>query len=195
MIVEDFRMHHRERGFTLVEMLVTLGILSILTFVTVGVFGSWMLRQRLDLSGRETIALLQRGRILAIKRSSTTRVVLSVVIKPATSEIVGGIAELEERNPSGNWTRVDGVRAEVVLAEGALFTTDTNTDLHSPVSPEPSVYVFRNNGRIADGSDGIIGSDITTSTLVLQNHYGHQVWIELKPTGKITLLKKAGEEG
>jgi prepilin-type N-terminal cleavage/methylation domain-containing protein len=187
MIVEDFRMRHRERGFTLVEMIVTLGVLAILTFVTVGAFGSWMVRQRMNLSGRETVALMQRARILAIKRSSTTRVVL----------IRGGnanLAELEERNPSGNWTRVDGVRAEVFLAEGAFFTTFDNTSIETPNSPDPKVYVFRNNGRIADGSDGLIGADIGASRLTLQNRYGHEVEIELKGTGKITIAKKAGEE-
>jgi prepilin-type N-terminal cleavage/methylation domain-containing protein len=183
MIVEDFRMHYRERGFTLVEMLVTLMVLGILTFVVVGAFGSWMLKQRMNLSGRETVALMQRGRILAIKRSSTTRVVLSPIIDPATNDIISAKAELEERIPSGGWARVDGVRAEVLLAEGAVF------------SPLPTAYVFRNNGRIADGSDGIIGPDISISTLVLHNIHGHQVEIELKPTGKITLKKKAGVEG
>ena len=188
-------MHYRERGFTLIEILVTLGILGILTFVTVGAFGSWMIRHRMNLSGRETVALMQRARMLAIKRSSTTRVVLSVVLHPTTNEFIGGIAELQQRDSTGNWAVLDNVRSEVFLAEGAFFTIVDNPDPNIPVSPEPDVYVFRNNGRIADGSDGLIGSDIPNSTLVLQNRYDHEVWIELRPTGKITILKKAGAEG
>jgi prepilin-type N-terminal cleavage/methylation domain-containing protein len=65
-----------ERGFTLVEMLVLVGIIAILSIVAAPTFLSYIQSSTLQAGARELASTINRGRQLAISRNTTVCVQL-----------------------------------------------------------------------------------------------------------------------
>ncbi|ESK54392.1 GspH/FimT family pseudopilin [Acinetobacter tjernbergiae] len=62
------------RGFTLIELMVTLSIVVIITIMAAPSFGNMMTRQKLDTSARDFMAVLNQGRSQATVLRSTVAV-------------------------------------------------------------------------------------------------------------------------
>jgi prepilin-type N-terminal cleavage/methylation domain-containing protein len=66
---------HRQAGFTLVELLITLALMAILMLIAVGPLDKFMHRGKIEGIARQTSSLMYRARFEAIQRSVPARVV------------------------------------------------------------------------------------------------------------------------
>ncbi|WP_165782394.1 GspH/FimT family pseudopilin [Solilutibacter silvestris] len=110
----------RERGFTLIELMVTVAVLAIVAAIAAPSFTQLILRSRLTSTANEVVAALQLARMEAIRRNGSTDVC------PTTD---GSTCS------GANWSRFivvshkggDQVVREVVLAQQAVAIGNADT--------------------------------------------------------------------
>lgn len=74
MLTMIISVKHRARGFTLVELMVTLTVLGVLLTIAVPSFLEWLQRDRLKSAGGALYSDLQYARVTAVARNATTYV-------------------------------------------------------------------------------------------------------------------------
>lgn len=106
------------KGFTLTEVVVTLGILGIMMAITVPSYISWLPRHRLQTSVRQIYDDLNLAKIRAIKDNT----VAVIIFKPASNDYDIFL------DTSGNWAYDGGeplIRQSASLETGVTITGTT----------------------------------------------------------------------
>lgn len=74
MYARTQRMHGRQRGFTMLELMVTIAVLAIIMGMAAPSFRNMMLSNSLSAAGNEVIAALQLARMEAVRRRGNVEV-------------------------------------------------------------------------------------------------------------------------
>jgi prepilin-type N-terminal cleavage/methylation domain-containing protein len=172
----------RERGFSIVELLVVLAILAILALAAAPWFAKISQRNEVKSAGRELAITLAAARMRAVKRNLPAR----VVITRDTGSV--GFHRVE--------TFEDVIPTPLKVGDGRIsarvdFPT---TGLPAPYSTQPSVITFGPDGRaVAAGTfiiRGVVGAGTT-----------NDLPVDVAANGKIevlgpnpTVLKPRGTE-
>ncbi|RPJ26675.1 MAG: prepilin-type N-terminal cleavage/methylation domain-containing protein [Planctomycetaceae bacterium] len=141
------------KGFTLVELMVTIGIVAILSVMAIPNFISWLPKTQTGSAAREILTTIQLAKIAAVKESANVVVHFTV----ASGELLafvddgagGGMADDRVRNGSERLVRKYTMPPGVTLALPSL-----GTDLE-----------FTNRGLPNAGGDVSVSSSGGTKTI------------------------------
>ena len=150
----------RQRGFTLVELVVTLVIASVLATVAMPGMSTMLVSNRIRTSGTDLMSALLLARSEAIKRNG------QVAVQPAIAgdwsqgwivEAVGGGEQYERREALGTDVQVSGGPTEIVYDRNGRLTALGMTklqldDAHGRVTPRCLAIDLSGMPRISYGS-------------------------------------------
>jgi len=119
--------HSLPRGFTLIEIMISLTVLGILLMVALPSFGTWLQNQQLRAASEATLTGLQVARAAAIQRN----VLVQFVSGPGTGWTV---TEAVTANPVQSRSPAEGSPNAVLTVTPAGATTVTFTPLGSVVA-------------------------------------------------------------
>ncbi len=97
-------------GFSLVELLVAIGIVSILMAVAIPVVIAWLPNLRLQRDARQLVSNLQKARLEAVKQDQCVGIVFTTVPLPAT----GGGYKIFMDDGGGMGAVCNGIRDETI---------------------------------------------------------------------------------
>ena len=96
----EMKIMHKNSGFTLTELMVTIAIVAILASLAIPNFIAWLPNYRLRSGAEEIQSTLQFARITAIKRNATATVAFDIANETYRAS-VGGQAIRGGRMPAG----------------------------------------------------------------------------------------------
>jgi type IV fimbrial biogenesis protein FimT len=156
MSQHQFLWHHRERGFTMVELMVTISIGMILMAIAVPGLEELIDAQRVKGFAYELVSDLTLARSEALKRGQ------NVTLTPSSTGWGGGwTVTTTQTSPS---LAVIQLSQKNLAGTGVTFTQS------------PSALTFDNNGRLAGAS--------TTTRFGFGDRSSHQRCISIDPTGR-----------
>lgn len=124
-----------DRGFTLLEILAAIGIISILAAVALSDWGSLFSSYRLNAAGRQLYGDLQRARMRAVMENTTFKVVSSAGNSNYTLQREDTVVESKPL-PSGIEILVDSTRiftSRGTASSGRIQLCDSSTDKRTDV--------------------------------------------------------------
>ena len=120
----------KRNGFSLVELLVVIGIMATLMTIAGISYNSWMQRYRLEGQVRELYVDLMNARVLAMQKN----IVHGITIEANAYKLV------EDTDNSGTITSTDAVRRTKSLAYSSDWSNNTATlDTRGLVSPSVTI--------------------------------------------------------
>ena len=127
-------MRRAERGFTLVELMVIVGIISILVTISAGDFRKWMRSQKLNELTREVFHTLVIARSKAVKNGVTVTVTF-------TND---GLLAFVDYNEDGTFTR----NADAIVYQGKVGDRQLSTrpDTVVELTDAPAKVLFNGQG-------------------------------------------------
>lgn len=157
----------RQRGFTLIELMVAVAIMGILFAFAIPNFESFVNSNRLTSGANEMVASLQTARMEALRRNRRVVVCLSADPNSATpgcttTNPTGWVVFLD-KDISGTFTTGDTLLRASTLKDRLIVLTS------------PAVagkIIFRSDGLAHDSSDTLLNGSVqfcTTTTRPLQN--------------------------
>lgn len=168
---------HDQRGVTLIEVLLALGLLVLLITQAVPAFGQWLERQRLHGVARTLAAELQQARQEAIVQGDSRPVYLHFRPGPGWCYGFSRQSDCDCRQP------------DATHPEACLFTTRNVQRLtRRDAGPWPGITL--NQAAFSQGAslrfDPLRGL-ASAGRLELENRYGEQLQIRVSPLGRIRL--------
>jgi len=152
-----------ERGFTLVELLITTAVLAVLTFLALPSFNQWIVNTKIRSTTESVLAGFQLARAEAVRLNRGVRVTLNADTSWTVAEILSGnvIQTRPAAEGTGNtvMTITPGTATTVDfngLGRVANLTPITQIDLDSTAIPAASTKELRikiNTGGAARACD------------------------------------------
>ncbi|MDP1527388.1 MAG: GspH/FimT family pseudopilin [Rhodocyclaceae bacterium] len=130
--------HHRQQGFSLIELMVTLAVLAIIIAIAVPSFKTMILNQRVKSASFDIVASLAYARGEAVKQNG------NITITPT-----GG-------NWSNGWT---------MSGSGGVFKTQSA--FANVTITGPATIVFGRSGRVTAGTGNIQIDDSESSSAIV----------------------------
>ena len=159
----------KSTGFTLMELLVTIGIIAVVSAIAVPNFMSWLPKYRLGNASRDVLAILQKTRVRAVKDNLLCAVQFNVGNESYTaiSDDGAGTADTTPADgiPDG---RGNGIfeATETVIAAGSLLA---GIDIVSTTGLTGGRVVFDTQGVASESGSIIIRNDRGDSrTIVIE---------------------------
>lgn len=158
----------RAKGFTVVELMITLGVIAILTVVAVPSFNSMINSNRLTTASNEIVAALNTARMEAIKRNAYT-------------QFCSDSGSINTTDTLGTRCGTQSGAVFVQLAPASTSTVfDAPPDLQMPIQLHGHINAIRFHGDglgYAPGSTapysdsgGTALADVCTASLKTNNH-------------------------
>lgn len=185
MNVREMRSTSRQRGLTLIELIVVIAIAAILLTVAIGGFGTMFSRKRLEGAAAEIATQLQLARTEAVARNVPTRVSFGT-----NCHVVHTHPFANTPATTCNGATVTAGAANVVTI--AAFQREVNdvTVTREPAGTPLQYYQFDNlTGRM--GTDGGTGHGI----LVGSAAGSWQLRVLVEATGRVQLCTPSGLPG
>ena len=126
---------HRQRGFTLIELIIVLVVMAVLLVVAVGGFGSSFARKRVEGRAADIVTHLQQARTEAISRNGPVRTTLG------TNCLLVHTWPALATAPSCSGSTVTSSLPVVILA-AVEFTASDVTVTREPVGQPVGYYQF-----------------------------------------------------
>ena len=98
--IQEMEIMHKNSGFTITELMVTIAVVAILASLAIPNFIAWLPNYRLRSGAEEIQSTLQFARITAIKRNATATVAFDIANETYRAS-VGGQAIRGGRMPAG----------------------------------------------------------------------------------------------
>ena len=98
--IQEMEIMHKNSGFTITELMVTIAVIAILASLAIPNFIAWLPNYRLRSGAEEIQSTLQFARITAIKRNATATVAFDIANETYRAS-VGGEAIRGGRMPAG----------------------------------------------------------------------------------------------
>jgi prepilin-type N-terminal cleavage/methylation domain-containing protein len=118
----------KSSGFTLMELLVTIGIIAVVSAIAVPNFMSWMPKYRLGNASRDVLAILQKTRVRAVKDNLLCAVQFNVGNESYTAieDDGAGTADTTPADgiPDGRGDRIFQATETVIAAKSLLAGID-----------------------------------------------------------------------
>jgi prepilin-type N-terminal cleavage/methylation domain-containing protein len=183
------RLRNSRQGFTLLEMMVTIGIIMLLAITGVHSFANskgWMARVRLKAAGRDLAMNLQYAKLEAIKRNTLCSVTFGQQVGSTTYSYVVFAEDSASRN-----LVYDG--ADVILKQVAA--SDYKDITFNPTKTGTGITPLQNNTGnlpvIAFNSRGMPltknSSTFSGGTIFMSDVFGNSMWVDVTVAGQIKL--------
>ena len=171
-----------QRGVTLIELLLALGLLVLLVTQAVPAFGQWLDRHRLQAAARAVAADLQLARSEAIARGSSRPVYLH--FRPGTGWCYG-----MSRNP-----RCDCRRSRARHPDACVITTrNAPRLLRREADPHVGIVLRRARfGRTTSVRFDPLRGLARAGRVELENRRGEQLQVRVSPLGRIRTCRPGG---
>ena len=99
--IQEMEIMHKNSGFTITELMVTIAVIAILASLAIPNFLAWLPNYRLRSGAEEIQSTLQLARITAIKENSTVTVDFNTANETYRAFVVGGQTIRGGRMPAG----------------------------------------------------------------------------------------------
>ena len=182
MISRRIDRHHSSRGYSLIEILVVVGIIGILSLITVPAFINYQRRNAVRSALRSFTSDLRSFRQFAISKNAYVRLEF---------ENAREYRVYQSTNFGSTWTdmqlgAIGADRNVRYLPETMAFTANTYNDSDSDGKPDVD---FRPDGTAGDYA----GSSVTAGTITMQTDWQdiiNQVVVDMSTTGQIKTTEK-----
>ena len=189
------KMKQHTSGFSLIELLLIIVIISVLAAIAIPTFSRWLPNYRLKQAARELYSNLQRTKAAAIKGNSEWRVYFDNSVSPGRYFMCSGMGA------NGAWDTPSGLGGDDVVAmtfnlssyEGVNYgygnaLKDVNGDPFSSsiVYGSAPVAAFTNRGTVstpgyvylsnAKGTAYAVGTPGTAGVVVIRKYNGANAW-------------------
>jgi len=187
-----------DQGFTLLELLVTMIILSILLGITIPGFSSWLPKYRLRGAARDVYSNLQLAKMTAVKDRARCGILFNVT---------GNGYQMISSGPDRNWDSTSGSRAgddeilkEVRLSEygsgvGYGHGTAIKTATNNPDTNWDNNVTFPGDGVVFDSRGMVLSPSGAASTggyVYLQNSKNSTHAMGVWSSGVIVMARWTG---
>ncbi|MBU0484846.1 MAG: prepilin-type N-terminal cleavage/methylation domain-containing protein [Proteobacteria bacterium] len=149
---------NNKRGFSLIELMVTVGVVGILSAVIVPVTTASLPNYRLKGAARDVYSLMQKARLLAVKRDINARVVFNDAVSPGSYRLElngNGVVDLPEEYQVDLATYGSGV--DFGLPPGAPVNWGGNP-INNAVGYAAKMCSFQSNGLVGGGTVYLINN-------------------------------------
>ena len=128
-----------ERGFSLIELLIVIGLLGLVVLVGMPALDDWLERYRVRTAAQNLAADMQLQRMRAVSRNRQFRIAFDALNSEYT---------LFESDGGGGWTQIEVVPNS--LPQGVTFTSTLGDPIQLSFAGDADVAVFHPDGSVND---------------------------------------------
>jgi len=128
-----------EQGFSLIELIVVIGLLGLIVLVGMPALDDWLERYRVRSAAQNLAADMQLQRMRAVSRNRQFRIAFDAANSQYT---------LFESDGGGGWTTIDPTAN--TLPQGVTFSSTLGDPIQLSFAGNPDVAIFHPDGSVND---------------------------------------------